>query len=324
MIVFVVDACIERWRRGGAGARREVLVVVTGVAVPMAGASFVTQLAVLGSAHIPVMAEPWFVATLAVMAFQLSGEITTGGRTRLELTKLQAEFAQVGRVTALGQLASALAHELAQPLTAIGASVSAAHAHLERANPSLTELRSIVTDIGNDDRRAGEVLERMRALIRRRSIERQPLVLDEVVQSVVSLVHAEAASRHVALECVMQPGLPRVLGDRVHVSQVLLNLIINGMDSVQACPIDARRVVIESRADQATGGVETSVQDCGPGISDLSIEKVFDPLFTTKPDGMGMGLTISRTIVESLGGRLWAEHGTQGRGATFRFTLPRA
>jgi signal transduction histidine kinase len=167
------------------------------------------------------------------------------------------------------------------------------------------------------------VIEQMRALIKRRSLQMQPLALNEVVEDVISLVHSDALARHVALDCVVAPALPLVSGDRVHLSQVLLNLIINGMDALQASPATLKRVVIEAQP-REEGRVEVAVTDTGPGVPADVIARVFDPFYTTKSGGLGMGLPISRTIIEAHGGRLWAEHAAGGRGLTFRFTLSQA
>jgi signal transduction histidine kinase len=323
MVVYVAEACIQRLRRADPEAQRRVLTVVIVLVVPMVNVILLTQVALLGIVHIPVLATPWFIFTLSAMALELSREIKSSHRARQELTGLRGELTHLGRVTALGQLASALAHELSQPLTALRTNVEAAKVCLRAENPNLSDLRAIVAAIAANDARAAEVIDHMRALIKRRSIERVPLALDQVVQDVISLVHGEAAARDVKLDCTLQPELPFVSGDRVHLSQVLLNLLINGMDALQACPIDARRIVIEARALPA-GTVEVAVLDSGPGIPDGHIEKVFDPFFTTKSGGMGMGLAVSRTIVEALGGRIWAERGTAGTGTAFRFTLLRA
>ena len=168
-----------------------------------------------------------------------------------------------------------------------------------------------------------EIIDRMRQLFKRRAIELQPLRVEDVVQDVVSLVHSEATSKHVALRLLMQPGLPRVLGDRVHFSQVLLNLLLNSIQAVQSRPLDGRRIVVEARADDAKGEVEVAVRDSGPGIPDSIAGEVFKPFFTTKSDGMGVGLALSRTIIEAHGGRLWLDHSTGQDGAIFRFTLRR-
>ena len=209
------------------------------------------------------------------MAVELSREFLLNRQTRQELEDLRSELARAGRVTALGQLASALAHELSQPLSAILRNAEAAELHLNGANPDLDELREIVADIRKDDRRAGDVIDQMRALIKRRTLQMHPLALNEVVEDVISLVHSDALARHVALDYVMTPGLPLVSGDRVHLSQVLLNLIINGMDAMQTCPASSNRMVIDARP-REEGRVEVAVTDSGPGLPPGAIDKVFD------------------------------------------------
>ena len=145
-----------------------------------------------------------------------------------------------------------------------------------------------------------------------------------MVQDVISLVHSEAINKHAVVSLMMQPGLPRVLGDRVHLSQVLLNLVVNSIHAVESRPIDERGIVIEARADDANGEVELTVRDSGFGIPDNLADEVFKPFFTTKSNGMGMGLALSRTIIEAHGGRLWTDRMTGQDGAVFRFTLKRA
>ena len=257
------------------------------------------------------------------MAYELGRDVILSRRARLEVAELRAQLAQAERVTAMGQLASTLAHELAQPLAATAANVDAARAQLKREKPDIEELGSILDDIGKDDRRAVEIIDHMRQLFKRRTIELQPLSVEEVVQDVVSLVRPEATSKHVALRLLMQPGLPHVFGDRVHLSQVLLNLLMNGIDAVQSRPPDARTIVVEARSVDAKREVEIAVRDSGPGIPDSMADQVFRPFFTTKSDGMGMGLTLSRTIIEAHGGRLWTDRMTPQGGAVFRFTLRR-
>jgi signal transduction histidine kinase len=152
----------------------------------------------------------------------------------------------------------------------------------------------------------------------------EPLGVEELVRDVVSLVRGQAASQNVALEIRMQPDLPRVLGDRVHVSQVVLNLLMNSIHAVQMRPINARRIILEAQTEAGEAGVEFTIRDTGPGIPDSILNEIFQPFFTTKTDGMGVGLALSRTIVEALGGHLWLEPKSSGEeGATFRFTLRR-
>jgi len=324
MVVFIADAALRMWRRGGAEERRKALVAAGGVGLPLAATIVYAQSVLLGALPLPLLVTPSFLITVIVMAVELSRGFLLYRQTRQELEELRSELARAGRVTALGQLASALAHELSQPLGAILRNAEAAEIHLSSPAPDLQELREIVADIRKDDRRAGDVIEQMRALIKRRTLEMHPLPLNELVQDVISLVHSDAVERHVALDYVVASGLPLVAGDRVHLSQVLLNLIINGMDAIQSSPASsAKRVVVEARPKEE-GKVEVAVTDSGPGVPPEVIARVFDPFYTTKSGGLGMGLPISRTIIEAHGGRLWAEPAPSGRGLTFRFTLAEA
>jgi len=323
IILFIADAALRLWRRGGAEERRKALVAAGGVGLPLAVTLVYGQSVVLGAVPLPLLFTPTFLITILVMAVELSRGFLLYRQTRQELEELRSELARAGRVTALGQLASALAHELSQPLGAILRNAEAAEIHLNNPSPDLEELRAIVADIRKDDRRAGDVIEQMRALIKRRTLQMNPLPLNELVQDVISLVHSDAVARHVSLDCVVAQGLPLVAGDRVHLSQVLLNLIINGMDAIQTSPASSKRVVIEARPREA-GRVEVAVTDSGPGVAPEVIDKVFDPFYTTKSGGLGMGLPISRTIIEAHGGKLWAEQAAAGHGLTFRFTLCQA
>jgi signal transduction histidine kinase len=323
IIVFVADAALRAWRRGSAEGHRKALVVAAGMGLPLTLTIFYAQAVLVGALPQPLLVTPAFLITILVMAVELSRGFLLTRQTRQELEELRSELARAGRVTALGQLASALAHELSQPLSAILRNAEAAELHLNGPAPDLDELREIVADIRKDDQRAGDVIEQMRALIKRRTLQMHPLALNEVVEDVISLVHSDALARHVSLDYVMTPGLPLVSGDRVHLSQVLLNLIINGMDAIQTSAASDKRVVIEARR-RAEGSVEVAVTDSGPGVPPEVIDRVFDPFYTTKSGGLGMGLPISRTIIEAHGGRLWAEQAPAGSGLTFRFTLSQA
>src|SRR6266550_2053121 len=251
---------------------------------------------------------------------ELARDITERQQAQLEMRRLQDEIAHVGRVSMMGQLASALAHEINQPLGAILRNAEAAELFLQSKTPDLEEIRAILADIRADDQRAGSVIERMRALLKRHVLDTQLLDLTELVGDVAKLARTDAATRHVKLTVNLPANLPSVRGDRVHLQQVLLNLILNGMDALNRADQENRRVTVSARVDAART-VEIAVSDTGHGIAAEKLAQVFDPFFTTKPDGMGMGLPISRTIVESHGGRLWAEN-NDGTGATFRFTLP--
>jgi len=320
IVIFMTDAALRLRRRGGDEERRKAWVAIGGVGLPLTATIIYAQSVLLGAVQLPLLVTPSFLITIIVMAVELSRGLLLNRETRQELEELRSELARAGRVTALGQLATALAHELSQPLGAILRNAEAAEIHLNSPAPDLEELRAIVSDIRKDDRRAGDVIEQMRALIKRRTLQMNPLALNELVQDVFSLLHSDAMARHVALDYSVSPGLPLVAGDRVHLSQVLLNLIMNGMDAVQTTSASTKRVLVEAQA-REEGKVEVAVTDSGPGVPAEIINKVFDPFYTTKSGGLGMGLPISRTIIEAHGGKLWAERAPAGRGLTFRFTL---
>ena len=220
----------------------------------------------------------------------------------------------------MGQLASSLAHEINQPLGAILRNAEAAELYLEHPSPDLEEIRAILADIRADDQRAGHVIDRMRGLLKRHTLDPRRLDVGALVGEVVALVRVDAVTRQVKLGVDVPGDVPHVRGDRVHLQQVLLNLILNGMDALDAARPEDRRIRVSARLD-AAAIVEIAVDDAGPGVPADLLAQIFDPFFTTKPSGMGMGLAISRTIVEAHGGRLWGEN-KQGGGAVFRFTLP--
>jgi signal transduction histidine kinase len=322
VVAFVIDAAVRSWRKDRSNARSAVS-VIAGLGICLAGSTTLAQTVSLGMLRIPLLTTPLFMIMIVVMAFDASRRVLPSRRAQLELAELRGEAARAGRMTALGQLASSLAHELSQPVAAILRNAEAATLYMNRPMPDLSEFRAIVADVHKDAQRAGDVITQMRELMKRRTLVTHPLQLDALVHEVFSLVHADAQARQVELSCSITPGLPLVAGDRVHLSQVLLNLIINGMDALQTSKGLAKSVVIGAER-SATGQIEVAVTDSGPGISPDVIDRVFDPFFTTKAGGMGMGLAISRTIVEAHGGRLWAERRKDGWGTTFRFTLPQA
>jgi C4-dicarboxylate-specific signal transduction histidine kinase len=249
-----------------------------------------------------------------------SREVTARKHAEHESQLLREEIAHAGRVSTMGQLASALAHEINQPLGAILRNAEAAELFLQHPSPDLDEIRAILADIREDDERAGLVIDRMRGLLRRQTLETQRLDVGALVGEVAALVRVDAAMRQVKLHVDVQADLPRAMGDRVHLQQVLLNLIINAMDALDGASLENRRISVTARGDGAQI-VEIAVSDTGPGIPADTLARIFEPFFTTKPTGMGMGLAISRTIVETHGGELWAENKSDG-GTTFRLTLP--
>jgi PAS domain S-box-containing protein len=246
-------------------------------------------------------------------------DITERKRVERELAQQRLQLAHVARVSSMGQLASSLAHELNQPLGAILRNAEAAELLLADPSPDLDELRAILADIRSDDRRASDVIDRMRAMIKHRGIEREPLDLSRLAAEVIAILRPDADLRGVRLVLESGPTVPAVDGDRVQLQQVLLNLLLNAMDAVEGRPRGERRVSVPVRTQGAT--VEVSVSDNGPGIRPEMLPRVFEPFYTSKPNGLGMGLPIASTIVEAHGGRLRAENGPTG-GAVFSFSLP--
>lgn len=242
-------------------------------------------------------------------------------RAEAEIQLQRTELAHVARVSTMGQLSSALTHELNQPLGAILRNTEAAEIFLQSDGPNLEEVRAILTDIHRDVSRAGNVVDRMRTLFKRRSLVSSRLDLGDLVQDTVALARPDAAARQIKLSVQIAPRLPAAQGDRVQLQQVLLNLILNGLDAMDTIPKSRRSLVV--RVGEAEDGkLQVAVNDHGAGIAPADAAHVFEPFFTTKPNGMGMGLAISRTIVEAHGGDIRVKSNEQG-GTTFTFTLPR-
>ena len=241
------------------------------------------------------------------------------------LREAQAALTHVTRVTTLGEVTASFAHELNQPLAAIVNNANACLGLLPSGRHGLDEVREALADIVSDADRASAIIERVRGLAKRTPPEKVPLRLVDVVDDVVALAAAESVARGVAIRTDVAADLPVVLGDRVQLLQVLLNLVVNGMDAMSSVDEPERRLDILGRPDTRDGGpaARISVQDRGVGLDAGRMDRLFEAFYTTKPHGMGMGLAICRSIIEAHGGRLWAES-NQGPGATFSFRLPAA
>ncbi|WP_441628100.1 sensor histidine kinase [Cupriavidus sp. 2MCAB6] len=239
---------------------------------------------------------------------------------RYELQRNRQELAHLTRVSTLGELASSLAHELNQPLTAILSNAQAAQRFMAKQPINLAEVREILQDLVDDNHRASEVLRRIRALVKKGELEAAPLSLARVIGDVVLLVHSDAIVRGIRVLLNVDPGLPPVQGDSVQVQQVVLNLLLNAFHATESRSAHDREIVVGAALDGA-GMVRVWVRDRGPGLAADKLDKLFKPFYTSKREGLGLGLSISRTIVEMHGGRIWAENNS-GHGATFHFTLP--
>jgi PAS domain S-box-containing protein len=236
------------------------------------------------------------------------------------LREAQAELAHVTRVTTLGELTASIAHEVNQPLAAVVANADACLRWLDRDSPDLAAARRSVEWVISDSCRASEVIQRVRALAKKSAIEKVPLDVNDVVKEAIALVQRELSSHLVSLRTELAPSLPIILGDRVHLQQVIINLVMNGIEAMLPITDRSRELVIRSGQDE-THRLVVSVTDCGVGISSENADRVFDAFFTTKSGGMGMGLSICRSIMEAHGGRLWPTANVP-HGATFHLTLP--
>jgi C4-dicarboxylate-specific signal transduction histidine kinase len=236
------------------------------------------------------------------------------------LQKVQTELAHVSRVMTLGELTASIAHEVNQPLAAIVTNGNACLRWLAGATPNLDEARLAVQRIIKDSYRASEVISRIRTLVKKTPPRSDWIDLNELITEVFALAQSEARRNRVLLQQQLSAGLPRVRGDRVQLQQVILNLIINGLEAIAKSKDGKRELSVKSDLDEANN-VVIAVSDSGAGLDTANLEQIFDAFFTTKPDGMGMGLAISRTIIESHGGRLRATANSP-RGAVFQFSLP--
>jgi signal transduction histidine kinase len=239
-------------------------------------------------------------------------------RTALELQQQRTQLAHVGRVSLMGELAASLAHELSQPLTAIFANARAALRYLDQRNSA--ESREALEDLLKDQSRAAEVLRHMRGFVRKESpAEYKVVSLVDMVRDVVALVRSDAAMQRVDVISDIPADLPAVRGDRVHLQQVLLNLLLNAFDAMAATASEVRAVTITAETLDGTNRV--AVADRGRGMPVQDLKRAFEPFYTTKPEGLGMGLSICSAIIRAHGGSLWAENNEHG-GATFYFTVP--
>jgi C4-dicarboxylate-specific signal transduction histidine kinase len=244
-------------------------------------------------------------------------------RAEEALHQAQAALTHMTRITTLGELTASIAHEVNQPLAAIVNNASACLSLLSHGLTDVEELRTALADINSDAERASAVIERVRALAKRSAPDRIPVRLADLVHEVVALTRAESATRRVAIRTDVPADLPLVLGDRVQLQQVLLNLVVNAMDAMSGADAPERRINIRGRVDERDGSpaVTISVEDRGVGLQPEELDRLFEAFHTTKPHGMGLGLAISRSIIEAHSGQLWGESQRE-RGAVFSFRLP--
>jgi two-component system sensor kinase FixL len=259
-----------------------------------------------------------FIPRLRLLA-EILVNVTEHKRAEIEVNRARTQLLHVERSARMGELTASLAHELNQPLAAILSNAQAALRFLQSDKVNLNELREILHDIIQDDQRAGNVIRSLRSMMKREERERNPIILNTVLNEVTHILHTESIFRNVHIDTEFDESLPPVLGDKVQLQQVALNLVVNAADAMSQNPPEHRRIILGTRVNKDR--IRVTIRDFGPGIDQGSLDRIFQPFFTTKGTGLGMGLAVSQTIVEAHGGHIWAENHPDG-GATFFIELP--
>jgi C4-dicarboxylate-specific signal transduction histidine kinase len=246
-------------------------------------------------------------------------DLTERKRAEETLGKVQMELAHANRVATMGQLSASITHEVNQPITAAVTFAEAARRWLSADPPNFRRVDDALSDIVKEGKRAGEVVGRIRALIKKAPARKDAVAINDAILEVIALTRTEAANNSVSVRTQLADGLPRIQGDRVQLQQILVNLIINAIEAMRDVGEEERELLISSRNEP--DGVSVEVRDSGPGFAPAALERVFEAFYTTKPSGLGMGLSICRSIIEAHNGRLWASPNLP-RGASFQFALP--
>jgi PAS domain S-box-containing protein len=248
-------------------------------------------------------------------------DITSRKQVEDEIDRIRQELSHTMRLSSMGELTASIAHELNQPLTSIMNNAQAALRFLDKDPRDIELIREILTDIVDDDHRAAEVIRGLRELVRKGAVDLVSVRVNDIAREVATLVRSAALIRDIKMDLDLEPDLPEVLGDRVQLQQVLLNLIMNGFEAMEKQSPENRRLTVRTRLEKGDQYLQVSVIDTGEGIREERLETIFQPFYSSKAGGMGMGLSINQTIISAFGGRMWAENNTRG-GATISFILP--
>ncbi len=262
----------------------------------------------------------WNAVQVGNLIYSVANDLTEYINAETKASQHRDELAHLSRVATMGELTTSLAHEINQPLAAIGSNAEAAKRFLSQAEPDIGEVRQIQEDIIQDNKRAGDVVQKIRALVRKEKLQEEFLDLNKTVQELVAILRGESILKGLTITTELVPELKMVHGDRIQLQQVVLNLILNGAAAMANSPRDKRNIIVRT-AMQDSRTVKVSVTDFGTGIDANNIEQIFSAFYTTKPEGLGMGLSISQTIVDAHGGNIKASNNREG-GASFVFTLP--
>lgn len=322
LMLYVLDAAVVLWRRPDREARRKATVLGGAMVAFLVIGTVQSQLVVWGLVQMPVMVSPPFLIILAAMTYELCRDIVALARVQREAREQRSQLKHLSRVAMLGELSGGIAHELNQPLTAILSNAQAAQHYVANKTGTPEILSEILRDIVLADQHAGEVIRRLRALFKRGETQFGPIEVNSVASDVLDIVRGDLVTRGIEVERELAPGLPKVSGDRVELQQVLLNLVVNACEAMSSVKNgSARRLTL--RTSLVDGTVAIEVEDTGPGFGLAQQQRIFEPFYTTKPQGLGLGLSISQAIIRAHHGRLQGD-ARPGRGARFRVELPQA
>jgi signal transduction histidine kinase len=311
---------LARWRQCVADGHRAAADVLHGVQAVLEG-----RLPQFSIEYLRPHDERWLEFRVQPLRTEAGGavvsriDITERKLAEVEARQARDELARVGRMATVGQLTAALAHEVKQPLTGILTNAQVARRLLAGETPDLAEIRAILDDIIQDDQRAASVIQRLRTMLKRDEPERVATDVNQLIRDVARFLHTDALMRSATIALDLAPELPTIHGDPVQLQQVLVNLVLNGLDAMKGVLADHRRLLV--RTEWTGAAVCVAVRDAGTGLGSNGRDRLFEPFYTTKSEGMGLGLPIARSIVEAQGGRLWAAD-NEAQGATFFFTLP--
>lgn len=316
ILVYVGDASIRLWRQGG---RRTALIIGGGIILFILSAGIHTPLVDAGIIATPYMISFAFLAIVIAMSYQLTADAMHTARYVQELQQSQRDLERLARANLLGELSSAIAHELNQPLTAILSNAQAGRRLLAAADVKLADIDEILDDIARDDKRAADIIQRLRKLLQTGALVHERLDINAVLQEAVDLLGSEIGDQGVALTLAFEKDLPALQAGRTEIQQIVINLVINAMNALRDTPPGQRHIHI--RTSRQDDNINVTVSDSGRGVPEEDLPNIFEAFFSRKSDGLGMGLAISRRIIEVYGGRILAENAATG-GASFTFTLP--
>jgi signal transduction histidine kinase len=312
-------AALEGHRRDDYWIAAENAGIRTGLVVPLLKDSEIVGIITLGRKQVQPFTDKQ-ISLFRDFAAQATIALESTRRER-QYREAQMALAHANRVATMGELTASITHEVNQPITAAITYALAARRFLKAEPPNFHEVDDALSLIIKEGSRASEVVERVRALVKKMPTRKDAVAIDDAILEVIALTRAEAANNSVSVRTQFAEGLPRVQGDRVQLQQVMLNLTVNAIQAMRGVGEGARELQISIEAVPSEGAVRVGVRDTGPGLSPESLPRLFEPFYTTKPEGMGMGLSICRSIIEAHGGRLWAT-GCEPRGALFQFTIP--